>query len=398
MFTTMHDGTRSIGLRDPSGLATDVLLLSPAAVAVLGLCDGVADAEVVAQAASRKLGQAIHAAHVDELLARLDRAFFLETPRFHAHAAAKLAVFRAQPLRLPSHAGTSYPQDPRTLAAELDAALAAARRRAPPSPTPGAHTVIAPHIDFARGTPVYADAYLAFAAAASERRPELIVVFGTDHVGHDEPFTLTAKHYQTPLGATTTDTALVAALARRLGPSLFAEEFHHASEHSLEFQMIWLRHLLGADLPPVLPVLCGALAPCGPRSAAAAGRAAAPFLDALNELIADRAVLVVAGADFAHVGPRFGDRPLAAAIRARVEAADRAALLAFTAGDSLGFWDAIGADHDRYRVCGLAPVFASLELGRRRGGGARGQLLAYAQCPADELDTSWVTIAAADVA
>src|SRR5262249_41466862 len=172
-------------------------------------------------------------------------------------------------------------------------------------------------------------------------RPALIFVCGTDHNGNDHPFTLTRKDYETPLGAVPTDVALVDEIEARVGAeTLFADELHHRSEHSIEFQAVWLRRAYGAAPPPVLPVLCGSRPPrprrpflCG-RSPPAAARgerpAAAPraagFLEALARGTAGRRVLVVAGADLAHVGPRFGDGPMLAPDRRRVEDADRAAL------------------------------------------------------------------------
>jgi hypothetical protein len=77
------------------------------------------------------------------------------------------------------------------------------------------------------------------------------------------------------------------------------------------------------------------------------------------------------------------------------------ALAHVSAGDADGFHDAICADSDRYRVCGTSPIYATLallglrDLASTSGTSARrGELLSYAQCPADDGPVSWVSVAA----
>ena len=47
------------------------------------------------------------------------------------------------------------------------------------------------------------------------------------------------------------------------------------------------------------------------------------------------------------------------------------------------------AVEDSNDVCGLPPIYLSLRL----LGKTRGETIAYDQCPADEQDTSWVSVA-----
>ena len=77
----------------------------------------------------------------------------------------------------------------------------------------------------------------------------------------------------------------------------------------------------------------------------------------------------IAGADLAHVGPRFGDPELLSpAAMARIEAEDRAMLGAVEAGDATAFFESVAADGDRRRICGLSPIYSLLRvLGGRRG-------------------------------
>ena len=164
-------------------------------------------------------------------------------------------TFRDNEVRAPHLAGLSYPRGATELATQLDELYTSPS--GPGHPVAGAtssfpHLIVAPHVDYARGGPVYAWAYHALASATE--RPELVVIFGTDHMGA-RPFALTKKHYDTPLGRLTTDVALVDALTERVRQSvgeraaqdLFADEHHHRTEHSIELSANWLRHIFGND-------------------------------------------------------------------------------------------------------------------------------------------------------
>jgi hypothetical protein len=138
------------------------------------------------------------------------------------------------------------------------------------------------------------------------------------------------------------------------------------------------------DRQPLLRLLRDAAD--GGRPALARGRRpeqerpVARFLDALGETVAasGRRVAFVAGADLAHVGPRFGDaRPVSRQHAARLAAADRATLATVSAGDADGFFDDVARDGDARRICGLSPIWALL----RATGGAPGELRHYGQTP-----------------
>ena len=87
---------------------------------------------------------------------------------------------------------------------------------------------------------------------------------------------------------------------------------------------------------------------------------------------------LIAGADLAHVGPRFGDpEPVSPADLATLGDEDRAMLEAVEAGDAEAFFDGVARDGDRRRICGLSPIYALL----RALGGARGTLRRYGQWP-----------------
>jgi MEMO1 family protein len=271
---------------------------------------------------------------------------------------------RAPPSARPAHlAGVCYPAEPGELRRLLDGLLS---RVPAPRGSGDARLLVAPHVDFARGGAGYARAYREIARS----RAELFVVFGTAHAPPPHPFTLTRRDYQTPLGPVPTDRALADRLASDLGPGLLAAEPCHREEHSVEFQMVWLRHLFPGRALRTLPVLCSGLSHLpDPRPAAG------PFLESLARALAGIEVCFVAGADLAHAGPLYGDAEPPSRERLAALAADDRRTLAFLeAGDPGGFHRDAARDGARRRICGAAPIYAAMRAARR---GAR--LLHYQQ-------------------
>jgi AmmeMemoRadiSam system protein B len=376
-----------LALRDPAGMTDAIAVLPPTAVAVVQLFDGARSRSEIQAEFERRHGQRLPTELLDRLIRQLDDALLLESDRFHDHARRAREHFAQADVRKPAHADRSYPGDPDELRSFLDRILP---RRAAGNGAAEPRALIAPHIDLHRGGAAYGKAYAALGDAAAE----LFVVLGTDHVGIDQPFTLTRKHYDTPLGRVATDVDLVGQLARRLGddPSLFADELHHRTEHSIEFQALLLAHRYGAHRVRVLPILCGSL---HTQLAGGIDPAADPrigrVIDVLGELLVERRACIVAGADLAHVGPRFGDaRALGKADRARLREQDAATIASCATGSATAFWDDVRRDGDERRICGIAPIYHALRL----LGGGRGVALAYDQCAADEDGGSLVSIAA----
>jgi AmmeMemoRadiSam system protein B len=163
------------------------------------------------------------------------------------------------------------------------------------------------------------------------------------------------------------------------------EDYCHAIEHSIEFQVIFLQHLFGPEVR-ILPILCGSYA----RSIYLGGMPeddehVRRFLDALGNLAAregDRLCWVL-GIDMAHMGRRYGDRFEAIAERAEmIEVAerDRKRIESINGGDVGGYWDQVRENHDDLKWCGSAPLYTFMKANPR----ARGSLLRYQQWNIDE--------------
>jgi AmmeMemoRadiSam system protein B len=385
-----QNGRQYYLLRDPLQLSENSLLVPQTLAAVLAWCDGTRSVQGMEQAFHAHYGFPLGVEMVEHLIEALDEAFLLDNERSAAALQEAREQFRAAPYRTPSVAGGSYPADPEMLHATLERyRQLAAHGQPPPSPlTPTSiFGLLSPHIDYPRGGVVYAQVWERAAQAVQEA--DLVIIFGTDHYGSD-PFTLTRQNYATPYGVLPTATDIVDELAAILGEdTAFAGELRHRNEHSLELVAVWLHHVRQRRPVEVVPILCGGFH----RFYQNGGH---PDRDAqieqvlatLRKLTAGRKVVVVASGDMAHVGVAFGQEPLDDGTLALVHAADQELIQQMAAGDATGFYRAIHAVGDQNNVCGVAPIYLTLRL----LGDVEGTPTGYATCPADNDNTSVVTV------
>jgi MEMO1 family protein len=387
---------RVLVLRDPQGVTAAHAVIPPALVAVVSRFTGTASCEQIAREASGELGQPVPVDVVVRLADELERGLFLQGPSFRAARARVEREFAAASVRPASHAGGAYHGDGRALERYIDDSCLA---RANGAAAPGQGRLvglIAPHIDPWRGAVGYGHAYGAMRASLPPDA-DTFVVFGTSHAPMREPFALCRKAFGTPLGPVDADAESIdslAALADGFDP--YADQFNHKREHSLEFQVVFLKHLLKGRPFRIVPVLAGLGTQQATGEAPDTDARIARFIGGVRAMVEARAgrVVVVAGADLAHVGPRFGDsRAYDTEQRTNLERADRMSLEHAVALDASGFWSHVVSDLDERRVCGLAPIWSLLRSVGSNSGGTTGHLLHYEQT-VDEDDGSIVSHAA----
>jgi len=400
-FPVEHEGRSCVALRDPAGYTDAIVLLHGPLLEIVSLFDGGHTVAEIQAAVMRRHGQLVERRQIEEIAEALDQQGFLDSPGFADRRAVIDGAFLASPTRPATHAGGAYAGEPGELRAMLDGFFAppdgpgpidGARAAEPErrgqspapvgrgqSPAPVVRGVIAPHIDFHRGGSAYAWAYREL---AERSRADLFVIFGTCHAGMEHPFALTRKDYASPLGDVPVDRDFVDALAKRARQDCFGSELAHRVEHSIELQTVFLRHLY-ADRRDVsiVPVLASFAHEAMHRGQRPDDDPRVPrFLEALAETMAAgrRRVALIAGADLAHVGPRFGDpEPVGAPELARIEREDVAMLESVAAGDPQAFFESVASDGDRRRICGYSPIYALL----RSLGGAIGSVKRYGQWP-----------------
>jgi AmmeMemoRadiSam system protein B len=392
---------RVLVLRDTHGVTEAQAVIPPALIPVLVRFTGRLTCDEIAREASTELGIGVPVELVVKLAAELERGLFLEGPSFRSARTRVEREFAEASVRPASHAGGAYHSEKRALERYIEQTCLAGANgtyahatQAPGNDAARMVALVAPHIDPWRGALGYGHAYGALAAALPAEA-DTFVVFGTAHAPMREPFALCRKAFDTPLGRVEADTTSIDALAdRAAGFDPYADQFNHKREHSLEFQVVFLKHLLKSREFRIVPVLAGLGA--HQLSGQNPGRDAcvSEFIGGVRDLVRSRPgrVVVVAGADLAHVGPRFGDaRPYDEAERAILELADRASLDRAISLDADGFWSHVSADLEERRICGLAPIWAL--LGSLASESVRGRVLHYEQT-VDREDGSIVSHAA----
>jgi AmmeMemoRadiSam system protein B len=205
-------------------------------------------------------------------------------------------------------------------------------------------------------------------------------------------FSLTEKDFETPLGKVKTDRGMVRKLREAGRPIISDNDFAHKAEHSLEFQVIFLQHLLAPGSFTIIPILCGpvmtSLSGCTRQAYV---EKAKPFLKALSEILEeeDEETLLVAGVDFSHIGPKFGHDMPATHLESQSQNHDQKLLKAVSEGKTDEFWEESLRVADRFNVCGFSAMAGLMEVIPP----SKGHVLDY-QCWHEQATRSAVSFAA----
>ena len=252
--------------------------------------------------------------------------------------------------------------------------------------------LVAPHIDLQRGGQCFGWSY---AELARESRATTYVILGIAHTETQKCYALTTKDFETPLGTLPADKEFIAELAASCSHDFFIDEFLHRSEHSIEFQALFLKQLYcDRNDIRIVPVLCATpsrilLGQSSYRDSEEVNE----FAAALKKLIDDRGenVCCIAGVDLSHVGRRFGqDIALSGSFIKQVEADDRSLLQHVIDRDADAFLETIERDNNRNNVCGVPAIYTLLRVLQPKSA----KLLKYDQA-VDEETQSLVSFAGA---
>jgi hypothetical protein len=388
----VHDGRSYVALECPLGIfAGPILVASEWFHRVVRHFDGTNTLCAIRDRLVRETSQRIPLEQLQSLAADLDRALALDSPALSRF----LDDYRAQRIRPAAHAGASYPADAGALRAQLARYFADAEGSGPLSESgrnghPRVRGILSPHIDFARGGPTYTHAYRELVERSDA---DVFVIFGVAHSPCRRRFAATRKDFQTPLGVARTDQEFVDAIESSVGPSLFDDELAHRNEHSVEFQVVFLQHLLGDRRDfTIVPILVGSFHDLMVRKGEPIDDPeVARFVAAVRHAEATRGkrVAYIGGIDLCHVGPQFGDPgPVRDATLDEVRRFDAALLDRARAADAAGWFGHAAEVRDRWRVCGLSATYTMLHA----MGPANGRLLKYHQA-VDARRTCCVTIA-----
>jgi hypothetical protein len=288
---------------------------------------------------------------LEELLNTLDEHYLLENERAQKRMESVAREFHASEVREASLPGQSIPSDPDELTHFLEETL----------PTPPADSIdhdseglVVPHIDFMRGKETYA-ATIPYMKSLEDL--DRIIMLGISHYACSVPFALTDKSFETPLGTARNDSTATQTLNEALPYDLKEGETAHRLEHSIEIPLLLLQYArpeLDFELVPII---------CSYRRETEHENKLESFVDSLKELSEEPGTYVIAGVDFAHMGPQFGDRePLSESDFESIENHDRDMIEQLEEADPTGFENHIQSDQNRRRVCGYPALRTVLPL------------------------------------
>lgn len=360
-------GQSLICLQDPQNISDKALFLPPSLYFIVSLFDGRHSLLDIQAEYMRRFGALLFTEKIEEIIHQLDEALFLEGEKFEEALRQKEETFKKASVREAAFAGKSYEREPERLKVQLSNYFTGPQG---PGLLPEKEEktelkgVIAPHIDFQRGGFCYAFAHYEI---RKNRLPDCFVLFGTAHTLMKHPFTLTRKRFLTPLGSLEVDQELVDAIQSRYPEDLFANEGIHRSEHSIEFQCVFLRYLFPEPTPVrIVPILSGSFHEAIEKGTSPMEMSPIrQFLEAMKESVASlkRDVCYIASADLAHVGPQFGDPEGISDYHLRIlEGEDREMLTHAEKMDGEGFFSSISRERDRKRICGLPAIYAMLKI------------------------------------
>jgi AmmeMemoRadiSam system protein B len=354
-----HEGKQLVLIRDHLGLVPEGKAVELPLCRFMALLDGSRDMRDLQTALMRLQGGVfVGSDEVKRLLAHLDQAYLLESDGFRKARDRMVEGFTSSPVRPCSHCGRAYPDDPIQLRARIEEILACGIDVRPDGKV---LALVSPHIDLSVGIKGYGAAYHGFGKAT----PSRVILLGVGHQIFQGLFSVTEKDFSTPLGTVENEGAAVKKLKSSGKGVIAPDDFAHRAEHSIEFQVIFLQHILSETPFRIVPILCGSLLASLPEYRRSVYQdKAGGFLEALREIVDDpgHETLVVAGVDLSHIGPKFGHDMPARRLENRSEAHDKALLHHLLSRNSEGFWEESAKVNDRYNVCGFAALACLMEV------------------------------------
>ncbi len=362
-------------IRDFFRYSEATLIIPPPLIPSLMMFDGRQTQADLQEELARTLGEEQAGIVVIQLMEALSEAGFLQDENYRKLRRERITAFETSPLRLAAHAGSAYPAEPEPLKVRMREYLGE-----PAAPRGRLVAIAAPHVSPEGGWQAYRAAY---AQLTPELRDRTFVILGTSHYGQADRFGLTRKPFATPLGNTTVAVDLVEELESQ--SAALVEDYCHAVEHSIEFQVVFLQSIYGPGVR-ILPILCGSFQKSiRDGSYPEDNPEVAAFLGALRS-IGEREkgrLFWVLGVDMAHMGIRYGDKFAARAEQDEMSVVRQRDLLRterINAGDAHGFWQLIQENQDNLKLWGSSPFYTFMQAVPQ----ARGTLQLYEQWNIDD--------------
>lgn len=373
-------------LYDRSGISTAQLALSADMLTIVKLLNGENSLVAIQDIYWREHQAQLTLDDLEKVIADLAAADFLDDPRFHDYYAELLRSFQHAPIRPATSAGSAYSDNYAILNASLTKYLQSAPipedddratnaiRRAP-------RAVIVPHMDFSRAGKIYAQVYRELQSC---QKPDAVIVIGTAHYPLKNRYALCPKDFAIPNAVMRYHRELTdEILSRSKTVADFTTDIlAHRTEHSIELQLVWLRHIWGEI--PIVPLLASAIDDLIINPAlSATDNQLQIFSTILADLMQRYRLTILASADLAHVGKRFGDqRELDETFLRETERADREYLAHVKNGDALNSLNCLHQHRDAFHLCGTGSIYALNTCLPK----IKGRILGYHQAITAELE------------
>ncbi len=377
ILPTEHNGRQMIILKDNEGLTERNLLMPAESIVLLQLFNGENSIKDIQSLLLKLTGEIISESDIIDFVKQLDDSYFLESEKTAELRRNIYEEFKKMKVRKAIHKGLSYPDN----ILELSAFMSKFLKVEQSTPISRRYALIAPHIDLIRGGVVYSKGY---GELVKSEIPDVIIAFGTSHKGGNSPFIMTKKDYETPYGNIETDMDLYLRFKEILWYEPDEEEIFHRTEHSLEFQALWLKYIWREKTPKWLAILTSSYERFATDSPPSSIQNIEDMFRGLEKIVEetskDKKVMILAAVDFSHVGHRFGDDvEVSDELKKEIENKDREKIKHILNLDPDGFYMSVISEKNSTKICGLSPLYAALRAIRALKPNKPGVLLDYAQ-------------------
>lgn len=369
---TVYQGKEALVVKDPVGLVKKPLVIYGETLNFLRLLQRSTSIDEL-QLNWIRMNQGVFSSQTEirQMVDDLDRLFLLDTPHYRREKQAIVQSFARLSVRPPALAGQAYPAEKESLLQFLKGILDKGKKTEITGRKVSLKGLIVPHIDLEVGARVYAAGYRLLPA----RKPPLILLLGTGHHLSSGLVSLTSKDFETPLGRVRTAKDIIEELKKDASRVISPDDFAHRSEHSLEFQLLFLQYLYG-DSFEIVPILIGSFHEYllgGKDFKDIPGLLA--WVTKIKQIIHRKQSqwLIIASVDLAHVGLKFGHSLPGEALVSQARANDEKLMTALARGDAQKFWQINQEVKDKYNICGFSALMILMLIWP----GLRGELLDY---------------------
>ena len=384
-FPVEHDGGKYICIRDPQNTNGNMLLVPRQTLYIIAHFTGKNSVVDIQTSMKKQYGELIEKNQITEIVKQLDNALLLDSDKYRNHKKKLEEDFKNSNIRESCHAGLSYPNEIDELTSWIDGYF-----EQTPDQTGNAKdtvAIISPHIDFSRGGKSYAKAYKEL---KDNKDCDTFIIFGTSHYASVEnPFILTRKNFTTHFGEAQIDLDLINSIENDCNWDLYEGEIYHKSEHSIEFQVVFLQYLFNNKKEfKILPILCNSFYKFIEKGTSPSeDNKTATFLNSIKEIVTrlGNKTIVIAGADLAHMGNKFGDEETVDQSTLKwIKNRDYLSIKHIEKLEQEAFYRSVEEEKDKRKICGLSPIYALLSVINAK----KGEMLDYGQ--ALEQDTGSV--------